>query len=149
MAKTQFSFSTDPNLKGAPSGHVIQIREMRLAAGAGLALYNVVGGNDATISASAPPVPVESAIRAGTFDNMENSKLAQARPPDADAEYGEVVVAVDDFVLGEATAPVTIIEYSSLTCSHCARFHDQVLPALKKGLIASGKIGRASCRERV
>ena len=35
MAKTQFSFSTDPNLKGAPSGHVIQIREMRLAAGAG------------------------------------------------------------------------------------------------------------------
>lgn len=111
-----------------------------LAAGAGLALYNVVGGNDATISASAPPVPVESAIPAGTFDNMENSKLAQARPPDADAEYGEVVVAVDDFVIGEATAPVTIIEYSSLTCSHCARFHDQVLPALKKGLIASGKV---------
>ena len=34
MAKTQYSFSTDPNLKGAPSDHVLPIREMRLSAGA-------------------------------------------------------------------------------------------------------------------
>jgi formate--tetrahydrofolate ligase len=34
MAKTQYSFSTDPNLKGAPSAHVVQIREIRLSAGA-------------------------------------------------------------------------------------------------------------------
>jgi len=34
VAKTQFSFSTDPNLKGAPSGHVIGVREVRLSAGA-------------------------------------------------------------------------------------------------------------------
>jgi len=34
MAKTQYSFSTDPNLKGAPSGHVVPIREVRLSAGA-------------------------------------------------------------------------------------------------------------------
>jgi formate--tetrahydrofolate ligase len=34
MAKTQFSFSTDPNLLGAPDGHVVPIREIRLAAGA-------------------------------------------------------------------------------------------------------------------
>ena len=43
-------------------------------------------------------------------------------------------------MIGEATAPVTIIEYASLTCSHCAQFHNQVLPALKVGLIASGKV---------
>ena len=35
MAKTQYSFSTDPNLRGAPTGHVVPIREVRLAAGAG------------------------------------------------------------------------------------------------------------------
>ena len=35
VAKTQYSFSTDPNLKGAPSGHVTPIREVRLSAGAG------------------------------------------------------------------------------------------------------------------
>jgi formate--tetrahydrofolate ligase len=34
MAKTQYSFSTDPNLKGAPSGHVVRIREISLSAGA-------------------------------------------------------------------------------------------------------------------
>ncbi len=35
MAKTQYSFSTDPNLRGAPSGHSVPIREVRLSAGAG------------------------------------------------------------------------------------------------------------------
>ena len=35
IAKTQYSFSTDPNLKGAPSGHMVPIREVRLSAGAG------------------------------------------------------------------------------------------------------------------
>ena len=34
MAKTQYSFSTDPNLKGAPTGHVVPVREIRLSAGA-------------------------------------------------------------------------------------------------------------------
>ncbi|CAD7024508.1 formate--tetrahydrofolate ligase [Pseudorhizobium endolithicum] len=35
MAKTQYSFSTEPNLRGAPEGHVVPVREVRLAAGAG------------------------------------------------------------------------------------------------------------------
>ena len=34
MAKTQYSFSTDPQLTGAPSGHDVPVREIRLAAGA-------------------------------------------------------------------------------------------------------------------
>ena len=34
VAKTQYSFSTDPNLKGAPSGHALPIREVRLSSGA-------------------------------------------------------------------------------------------------------------------
>ncbi len=35
MAKTQYSLSTDPGLKGAPSGHVVPIRDVRVSAGAG------------------------------------------------------------------------------------------------------------------
>ena len=35
IAKTQYSFSTDPSLRGAPSGHVVPVREVRLSAGAG------------------------------------------------------------------------------------------------------------------
>jgi formate--tetrahydrofolate ligase len=39
VAKTQYSFSTDPSLKGAPSGHVVPIREVRLSAGAGFLVF--------------------------------------------------------------------------------------------------------------
>ncbi len=35
IAKTQYSFSTDPNLRGAPSGHIVPVRQVRLSAGAG------------------------------------------------------------------------------------------------------------------
>ena len=42
--------------------------------------------------------------------------------------------------LGDADAPVTIIEYASLTCPHCAEFHTEVLPGLKERYIAPGKV---------
>lgn len=41
--------------------------------------------------------------------------------------------------LGDPAAPVTIIEYSSLTCPHCASFHTHTLPELKKRYIDTGK----------
>lgn len=39
MAKTQYSFSTDPNLKGAASGHIVEVKEVRLKAGAGFVVF--------------------------------------------------------------------------------------------------------------
>jgi protein-disulfide isomerase len=42
--------------------------------------------------------------------------------------------------LGDPNAPVTIIEYASLTCPHCAHFHKDVLPQLKERYIATGKV---------
>jgi protein-disulfide isomerase len=47
--------------------------------------------------------------------------------------------ALPDIVEGAAGAPVTIVEYASMTCSHCAAFHNDVYPALKKDFIDSGK----------
>lgn len=44
-----------------------------------------------------------------------------------------------DRVLGKADAPVTIIEYASTTCGHCATFHKQTLPEIKKNWIDTGK----------
>ncbi len=41
--------------------------------------------------------------------------------------------------MGEADAPVTIVEYASLTCGHCARFNRDVVPELKKELVETGK----------
>jgi len=45
-----------------------------------------------------------------------------------------------DLVLGKADAPVTIIEYASMTCPHCANFHQTTYPALKSKYIDTGKV---------
>jgi protein-disulfide isomerase len=44
-----------------------------------------------------------------------------------------------DVVLGKTDAPVTVIEYSSLTCPHCAKFHADTFPDVKKNWIDTGK----------
>jgi protein-disulfide isomerase len=45
-----------------------------------------------------------------------------------------------DQMLGSAEAPVTIIEYASMTCPHCAHFHETTFPELKKKYIDTGKV---------
>ncbi len=45
-----------------------------------------------------------------------------------------------DLVIGYPTAPITMIEYASLTCPHCAHFHNTVYPTLKKDWIDTGKV---------
>lgn len=52
---------------------------------------------------------------------------------------GGVAELLADRSLGQETAPVTIIEYSSLTCPHCAQFHEDILPQIKSAYIDSGK----------
>ena len=42
--------------------------------------------------------------------------------------------------IGEAKAPVTIVEYASMTCGHCASFHNTIYPALKAKYIDTGKV---------
>lgn len=44
-----------------------------------------------------------------------------------------------EIILGKADAPVTIIDYSSMSCPHCAHFHLETLPQVKKNLIDTGK----------
>ncbi len=48
--------------------------------------------------------------------------------------------ALPDIVQGKADAPVTMIEYASMTCTHCAHFHETVYPTLKKDYIDTGKV---------
>jgi protein-disulfide isomerase len=47
---------------------------------------------------------------------------------------------LDDIPLGDANAPVTIIEYASMTCPHCAAFENQTFPKLKEKYIETGKV---------
>ncbi len=70
MAKTQYSFSTDPNLKGAPNNHVVPIREVRLSAGAGFVV--VICGEIMTMP-GLPKVPAAESIgldRAGLVEGL-------------------------------------------------------------------------------
>lgn len=45
-----------------------------------------------------------------------------------------------DKILGDENAPVTVVEYASMTCGHCANFHKNTYPELKKNYIETGKV---------
>lgn len=49
-------------------------------------------------------------------------------------------VVYEERVLGDPNAPVTVIEYASFTCPHCANFHNKVMPQIKKEFIDTGKV---------
>ena len=68
MAKTQYSFSTDPTRLGAPSGHQIPVREVRLAAGAGFVV--VICGEIMTMP-GLPRVPAANSIRIDNTGQVE------------------------------------------------------------------------------
>ena len=68
MAKTQYSFTTDPNRRGAPSGHAIPIREVRLSAGAGFIV--VICGEVMTMP-GLPKVPSAEAIMLNKKGDVE------------------------------------------------------------------------------
>ena len=68
MAKTQYSFSTDPNLRGAPTGHSLPVREVRLSAGAGFIV--VICGEIMTMP-GLPRVPSAEAIMLNDLGQIE------------------------------------------------------------------------------
>lgn len=68
IAKTQYSFSTDPQLRGAPSGHMVGIREVRLAAGAE---FVVVVCGDIMTMPGLPRIPAANSIGINTQGEIE------------------------------------------------------------------------------
>jgi protein-disulfide isomerase len=62
-----------------------------------------------------------------------------AKPPSPSAQAEALALTPDDRILGKSDAPVTIVEYASLTCPHCAHFASDVLPKLKEKWIDTGK----------
>ncbi len=91
-----------------------------LAARAACALVLLLSG-----CATAPPAGVETV-------SAEGGRVARApaRPPAAD----------DPMSLGSPAAPVALVEYSDYQCPFCRRFHEQVLPQLRREYIDTGKL---------
>jgi protein-disulfide isomerase len=70
-------------------------------------------------------------------DPMTPQQKAEGDVPMADLLKPE---ALPDMVMGSEKAPVTIVEYASLGCSHCAHFNEATFPALKSRYIDTGKV---------
>jgi protein-disulfide isomerase len=92
----------------------------------------------ASVLMAAPAVAQNNLVPGGAGQPPQPG--VQAPPPAADADTSVLKLTPDDRILGNKDAPVTIIEYASLTCPHCMHFATEVLPALKKKWIDTGKV---------
>ncbi|MEM1039749.1 MAG: DsbA family protein [Pseudomonadota bacterium] len=75
-----------------------------------------------------------SAAMTAPLTMMPNIALAQGR---FDMFTG---VKLEDQVMGDVNARVTMVEYASMTCPHCRTFHERILPELKAKYIETGKV---------
>ncbi|PWK68135.1 DsbA family protein [Aminobacter sp. AP02] len=111
-----------------------------LAAVSAAALLSACSDSGEQANAATPAKPAEPATPAAT-------PAASAAPAvKAPVSQGSVDMAklleagsLPDMQLGKADAPVTIVEYASMTCPHCAHFHETTLPELKTKYIDTGK----------
>jgi protein-disulfide isomerase len=77
----------------------------------------------------------------GTYIGLGAAIAAEDQAaPAKEAAPAPAESALPDMVLGKEDAPVTIVEYSSLSCPHCAHFHRDVMPTLKSDYIDTGKL---------
>lgn len=86
--------------------------------------------------AALPPTRDPGAAEQSAAKNSEAERLEKAA---ADIKI-DVAAALKDREIGAANAPVTVYDFSSLTCPHCAHFHNEVLPKIKKDYIDTGKV---------
>lgn len=85
-------------------------------------------------AAAAPSAPAAPAADATVAD----AKAAEATA--AEPQPGPAPELLDDIVLGQPDAPLTVIEYASFTCPHCATFAKDTFPTLKSEYIDTGKV---------
>ena len=83
-----------------------------------------------------------AAIAVGVYFGTRPSSPGPAPQAVAQTTDKTALLAVlpTDHVLGDAKAPITLIEYASFTCPHCAHFSVAVLPELKKKWVDTGKV---------
>ncbi len=70
---------------------------------------------------------------------VQNAAAQTPKPADKADTASVLALTPQDRVLGKPGAPITIVEYASLTCPHCAHFEADVLPKLKEKWIDTGK----------
>ena len=86
------------------------------------------------------------ALLAGTAASLALGSAWPASADEVSTKELEVAGPLGDVWLGPADAKCTIVEYASLTCSHCATFHKETYPLLKERYVDTGKV-RFTLRE--
>ena len=84
-------------------------------------------------------VAIAAAVYFGTRPTAPGAAPVAAAAVPADAK-ALLNIQPSDHVMGDRNAPITMIEYASLTCPHCAAFNSMVLPDIEKKWIATGKV---------
>lgn len=76
--------------------------------------------------------------------DQTTTAAADVKAPEPQGSYDAAEVATEgalpDLWLGDENAPVQIVEYASMTCGHCAHFHEATWPELKKRYVDTGKV---------
>jgi len=82
-----------------------------------------------------------AAVAAGIIYYRGGFDKAGAGGPKKDPDVAELMAPgpLEDIILGKPDAPITIVEYASMTCPHCAQFHTAVLPQLNTKYIDNGQ----------
>ena len=101
-----------------------------------------------TIATTAMLFGLAACDSSDTTEGTQTSETAAVAPDYTGPDYTQVISAEDvrdgaafgDLVMGNPDAPVTMIEYASLTCGHCGTFHTQVFPDFKEQYIKTGKV---------
>lgn len=112
------------------------MRNILIVAGGAVAVVAIAAGVYFGSRPTVPgPVPVAAAVAAGGGTSAGGAA-------DAAPATGKSLLEVQpgDHVMGDLKAPITMIEYASLTCPHCAHFNTTVLPELEKKWVATGKV---------
>ena len=112
---------------------------------AGAGLLAIAGcTDDAESTAASAVLPNSGAVLMAQADTAPATPATPA--VEAPESSGSVDVAdlmaegpLPDVVIGDADAPVTIVEYASMTCSHCADFHENSYPQIKTDFLDTGK----------
>lgn len=116
-----------------------------LVAGTAGAVYYALHSESGPSAAPAGHAAAKSAALSGSFikrvstDATQTAQSALPKPTRV-LDGNQARSFKNDYFMGKADAPITMIEYASLTCPHCAQFHNDVLPNVKKAFVETGKV---------
>ena len=106
------------------------------------------GADVASTPAAAPVATTETAQTESTQTapsvgtTQSTPASAEVPPSEGDVDMAKVLEPgpLPEMAIGEANAPVTIVEYMSMTCPHCAKFHNETFDAIKAKYVDSGQV---------